>query len=181
MRRSEAFQVLGVAPRFDLSPRDLRAAWMRRAAAVHPDAGSVVDGGAVDGGAVDQSARVNDAMRILADPIGRAQALLELRGAPEVDGGAMPQPFLLEMMELRERADLCAGDAAATAALRDEAVSRRDEAVAEIARLFAHPSAGAMDAGAAREVIAQINVVRAFERMMEQLDREQGAAPEAPA
>jgi hypothetical protein len=93
----------------------------------------------------------------------------------------MPQPFLLEMMELRERADLCAGDAAATAALRDEAVSRRDEAVAEIARLFAHPSAGAMDAGAAREVIAQINVVRAFERMMEQLDREQGAAPEAPA
>lgn len=170
MRRSEAFQILGVEPRFDLSQRDLRAAWMRRAAASHPDAA----------GAVDESARVNDAMRILADPIQRAQALLELGGAAEADGRALPQEFLLEMMELRERADACAGDAAAIAELRGDAVSRRDAAVAEIARAFADADGGAVDARGAADVIAQINVIRAFERMIEQLDRESGGGGAAP-
>ncbi|MEY3144100.1 MAG: putative co-chaperone, DnaJ family [Planctomycetota bacterium] len=170
MRRSQAFQILGVEARFDLSSRDLRAAWMRRAAVAHPDAA----------GAVDESARVNDAMRVLSDPIQRAQALLELRGAPAVDGRAMPQEFLLEMMELRERADACAGDAEATARLRDEAASRRDAAVAEIARLFADSRSGALDAAVAELVIGRINVIRAFERMMEQLDRESAGGSAAP-
>lgn len=164
MRRSEAFQVLGVEPRFDLSQRDLRAAWMRRAATAHPDAA----------GAVDESARVNDAMRVLCDPIQRAQALLEHGGAPVTDGRAMPQEFLLEMMELRERADACAGDAAATAGLRAEACARRESAIAEIARVFARSGAAAVDASVAESVIGQINLIRAFDRMVEQLDREQG-------
>lgn len=164
MRRSEAFQVLGVDPRFDLSPRDLRAAWMRRAASAHPDAA----------GAVDESARVNDAMRILSDPIERAQALLEERGAAAVDGRAMPQAFLLEMMELRERADACAGDAAATAELRAEAGLRRETAIAEIAQVFSASGSGALAAAVVEQVIGQINVIRAFDRMIEQLDRESG-------
>lgn len=171
MRRSEAFQVLGVEARFDLSPRDLRAAWMRRAAAVHPDAA----------GAIDDSARVNDAMRILSDPIQRAQALLELRGAPEGDARALPQEFLLEMMELRERADGCAGDAARTEELRAEAMSRREAAVAEIAAGFAASGAGAIDAASARRIAERIGVIRAFERMVEQLDRELGSGGRAEA
>ena len=172
MRRSEAFQLLGVEPRFDLSQRDLRAAWMRRAAAAHPDAA----------GAVDESARVNDAMRVLSDPIQRAQALLELRGAPEVEARGLPPEFLLEMMELRERADECAGDAARIAELRSEAESRRDAAVAEMASIFAAAGAGqgAIPRADAERVAAQINIVRAFERMLEQLDREAGEGSPSP-
>ena len=170
MHRSEAFQVLGVDPRFDISQRDLRAAWMRRAASTHPDAS----------GAVDESARVNDAMRILSDPIQRAQALLEQRGAVTVDGRAMPREFLLEMMDLRERADSCAGDRAATAELRTEATSRRDAAVAEIARLFSVSASLPPDPGVVEQVIGQINVIRAFERMVEQLDRESGDGSALP-
>lgn len=169
MRRSEAFQILGVEPRFDLSQRDLRAAWMRRAAAAHPDAA----------GAVDESARVNDAMRVLSDPIQRAQALLELRGAPEVEQRGLPQEFLLEMMELRERADECAGDAARIAELRSEAESRRDGAVAEMGSILSG-GGGTIARADAERVAAQINIVRAFERMLEQLDREAGEGSPSP-
>lgn len=164
MRRSEAFQILGVEARFDVEPRELRAAWMRRAAAAHPDAA----------GGVDDSARVNDAMRILCDPIQRAQALLELRGAPEVDVRALPPEFLLEMMALRERADECAGDAARIEELRADAVARRDAAVAEIASAFARSGAGRIDDDVSRRIAEEIGVVRSFERMIEQLDRELG-------
>ena len=85
MRPSDAFAVLGLEPSFEIAARDLRAAWMRRAAAAHPDAA----------GAVAESARVNDAMRVLSDPIQRAQALLELRGVRLSEARALPRAFLL--------------------------------------------------------------------------------------
>jgi len=170
MLLSEAFQVLGVEVRFDLSSRDLRAAWMRRASVAHPDAA----------GAVDESARVNDAMRVLSDPIQRARALLELRGAAEVEAPSLSPEFLLEMMELRERADECVGDAAATARLRGEAASRRDAAIGEIAAIFAASGAGSIARERAMQVAEQISVVRAFERMLEQLDREAGDGSPSP-
>lgn len=171
MRPADAFATLGVPARFDISERELRAAWMRRAAGAHPDAS----------GAVDPSAALNEARAICADPIRRALALLELHGAPPVDLRAMPQEFLIEMMELRERADACAGDPAATAELRGEAVARREAALGEIASLLAGAEARSIDETRARRVVGAVNVVRAFDRMIEQLDREQagglGAAP----
>jgi len=169
MRPSDAFAALGLAPRFDIPARELRAAWMRRAARAHPDAA----------GAVDESARINDAMRILSDPIRRAEALLELRGVRVAEGRALPQAFLLEMMELRERADDAAGDGAALAALRAEAVERREAAIAEMARVFA--DAGDDVAAVSAPVEESILAVRAFDRMLEQLAREDpgegGGAP----
>lgn len=165
MRPADSFSVLGVEPRFDLTVRELRSAWMRRAAASHPDAA----------GAVDESARVNDAMRLLSDPIQRAQALLELRGAPEVGSRPVPQEFLLEMMELRERADLSADDPAAMATLRSEAEERRAAAIASIAAAFAESPSGPISMEAARRVADGLHVVRFFTRMIEQLDRESGA------
>ena len=172
MRPSESFSVLGLEPRFDIPPRELRAAWMRRAATMHPDAAA---GSAEASGAVDGSARVNEAMRVLSDPIQRAQALLELYGAPAADArAAMPQEFLLAMMELRERADACAGDTAALAELRTDASSRREAAIAAIAEAFAGGVAGEFASDRARRIAEKINVVRAFDRMIEQLDRETG-------
>ena len=92
----------------------------------------------------------------------------------------MPQEFLLEMMELRERADACGGDPAAIDELRAEAGSRREAAVAEIARLFSVDAAGPLDSGRAEQVIGQINAIRAFDRMIEQLDRESSGGSAGP-
>lgn len=160
MRPSDAFAVLGLEPSFEIAARDLRAAWMRRAAAAHPDAA----------GAVAESARVNDAMRVLSDPIQRAQALLELRGVRLSEARALPRAFLLEMMELRERADDAAGDPAAGAALRAEAVERREAEIARIGALFAEIADGVGPIAAIEESIL---AVRAFDRMLEQLAREE--------
>jgi DnaJ-domain-containing protein 1 len=165
MHPAEAFRILGVEPRFDLSPRELRAAWMRCAAAAHPDAA----------GAVDASARVNDAMRVLSDPIQRAQALLSLLGAPQAEARPLPQEFLLEMMELRERADECAGDDARTGVLRAEAEVRREDAIVRMAALFAAMTSRRPEAEEVQRIEQEIGMIRAFGRMIEQLDRERGS------
>lgn len=168
MRPEDAFAILGLPERFDIPQRELRTAWMRRAAASHPDAA----------GAIDESARVNDAMRALSDPILRAHALLALRGVRTIESPCMPQELLLEMIDLRERADACAGDAEAMERLRQEARVRRDQAVVRVGGLFASAPAGAIAPERAGEILGEVNVIRAFDRMLEQLDRESSGSGE---
>jgi len=137
---------------------------MQRAAAVHPDAT----------GAAEESARVNAAYRTLLDPLARAVELLQLRQAPVVDQRALPDGFLLRMMELRERVDESREDPASIDALRSEAEGERVAALARLAEAFASDPTGQIGTEAAQTVWIEINVVRAFERMREQLDREAG-------
>lgn len=159
-----AFGLLGLPLRFEIEPRTVRAAWMQRAAAVHPDAT----------GAAEESARVNAAYRTLVDPLARAVELLQLRQAPVVDHRALPEGFLLRMMELRERVDESREDPASIDALRSEAEGERVAALARLAEAFASDPTGQIGTEAAQAVWIEINVVRAFERMLEQLDREAG-------
>lgn len=154
------FALLGVQPRFDLDLRQLRAMWMQRAAGSHPDAA----------GEVQASAVVNDAYRALLDPIERAIQLLAVRHAPSVDVGRMPDGFLLEMIELREQAD--AESEAGRPALVAEAQRRRAEAIDAVRSIFGTADGEAMSAEEAQAVHTQLNVVRAFDRMLEQLARE---------
>lgn len=171
----DAYTILGLDPVFDLDLRALRSRWMRAAADVHPDAQ----------GAVLTSARVNDAFRILCDPLSRAEILLTRFGFGElarddVARKALPPEFLVEMMEYREEVDrLGPNDVAARSSLRELARSKRDAAIAEIARAFREITHATQDEGArvraVREVLVLGNVVRSFDRMLEQLDREFGA------
>ena len=166
----DPFALLGIAPRYALDPAGLRAAWMRRAALAHPDA---------DGG-VDESAALNDAYRLLSDPIARALALLELRGAPAGDDRALPPGFLLELVELRERVDACVAASAEWSAIRGEVVELRLRTLAEMgAALDAAPLDGrGIDPDAAQSVRVAVNVVRSYDRVLEQIDREAGGPPE---
>jgi hypothetical protein len=137
---------------------------MRRATQVHPDAsGSSAEG-----------TYVNDAFRILSDPIGRAQAMLRHHGAHPGDERAMPEGFLLDMMSLREEADAARGDATAVASLRAEAFRRRGDAIERIAREFDSMADGPLAPESAQAVLMELNVIRAFDRMLEQLEREAG-------
>ncbi|MCE2882830.1 MAG: hypothetical protein LW636_10810 [Planctomycetaceae bacterium] len=163
MTAEDPFALLGLARRFDLDARALRAAWMRRIASAHPDA----EGGAAE------AARLNEAQRALADPLSRAALLLRLGGAPATDERALPDGFLVEMMELREAADEALGDDARRDALAADARARREAALAEIAEAFAEAPAP-LDAVTARRVRVGVNVVRSFDRMLEQLERERG-------
>ena len=160
----DPFLILGLPARYRVDAQELRRAWMRRVAQVHPDAA----------GSALESTYANDAFRVLSDPIGRAQALLGRLGAPSGDDRAMPQEFLLEMMELREEADAAQGDIPSTVALRAEANRRRGDAIERIASVFDAASDGSISPDAAQAVRTELNVVRAFDRMLEQLEREAG-------
>jgi hypothetical protein len=160
----DAFQALGLRPEYRISAQELRRRWLQMAAQSHPDAAGSLAAGTC----------VNDAFRILSDPILRANLLLQRLKAPAGDDRAMPQGFLLEMVELREQADAFHGDPARLAELRAEAGRRRDEAIEGIARAFDGVGGERIGPEEAQAVRVLLNVVRAFDRMLEQLDREAG-------
>ncbi len=61
---------------------------------------------------------VNEAWRVIRDPLARALALLDLHGAPLRDADRATPALLMEVMELREALEAARGDAAAIAPLR---------------------------------------------------------------
>jgi molecular chaperone HscB len=167
MSEAGPFEVLGLAPRFAIDAAEARRAWMRRAAQAHPDAS----------GGVDESARLNAAFRALQDPVSRAEALLAMRGAAPAPAAALPQAMLLELMEFRERVDAARGDAAAEAAVLAEAREARERSLGRVGDLLDGRGRAEL-AELATAVRAELAVVRAYDRVLEQIAREaDGAAP----
>lgn len=97
------FAILGVAARYDLDLGAVEKTHRELSRALHPDK-YVAASASERREALSRAVEVNEAWRIVRDPIGRAEALLELRGAPLREGAepkAEPE-FLMEMLELRE-------------------------------------------------------------------------------
>ena len=101
---SDPFAILGLEPRFDL---DLAAAEIRHrelSRTLHPDrhAGKPA---AERRQALSLAIEVNDALRVLKDPVRRAEALLERSGVRLAEEGKEPPAapeFLMDVLELRE-------------------------------------------------------------------------------
>src|SRR6185503_15334256 len=102
-RTSDPFEILGMEPRFDLDLRALEQRHRDLSRALHPDryAGAP---SAERRLALSRAIEVNDAWRMLRDPIRRAEAILR-RGGVEIGETLEPKPspdLLMEMMESRE-------------------------------------------------------------------------------
>jgi molecular chaperone HscB len=162
----DPFEALGIEPRFDL---DLAAVERRVRAvlgAVHPDRHA--SQGATDrrlalGKAVD----VNEAWRIVRDPIRRAEALLRRRGVAVAEGRepkAAPA-FLMEMMELREAlAEARAKrDAERVASLSSAVSAREAEALRALSLAMDAPSASA------ESLLALLGQLRYFRRFLDEV------------
>src|SRR6516225_6451682 len=100
---NDPFETLGVEARFDLDLAALSQHHRDLSKALHPDRYS--GAGAAErrlslGRAID----VNEAFRVLKDPIRRAEALLRRAGVPvgETSEPKPPPALLMEMMEARE-------------------------------------------------------------------------------
>ena len=170
--RSDPFALLGLEPRFDLDATSIDAAWMRRVRAAHPDRAG---GGEEHSEAARSAAALNEARTILRDPLRRGESLLSRRGAGPADPSALPQAFLHEMFEWRERLEeaLGEGDAEALAELAREAHARRGETLERLATLFAEPK----HAEVATAIRLELNVLRYFDRLEDELRQ----APRKPA
>src|SRR5205823_7350703 len=107
------------------------------------------------------SAAVNEAYHTLKDPFARAEYLLALDGGPTAaQQKQIPQAFLVEMLELRERVEeaRAAGthDNPAVAALGAEFQARYDALMDEVAGRFTDYEDHATDDPMRAELRAQI-------------------------
>lgn len=113
------FETLGVARRFTLPAQELAQRHRDLSRALHPD--RFVNGTSAERRmALERASAVNDAFRLLRDPLARATALLDLLGAPIGDNDRAPAALLMEIMELRESLDDARHKPEKIAALREK-------------------------------------------------------------
>lgn len=160
---SDPFGVLGLPRRFALDGAEIEAAFLTRLSGVHPDL-------AGEDASMDAAA-LTAARAMLADPEQRAVALLAVMGGPSASQDrSLPDGFLMEMMELRERVETELEEGAgARDRWADFAQTRRREHIERIGAMFDALSEPASpdELGAIRR---ELNAWRYTERLIEQLD-----------
>lgn len=165
------FETLGVEPRFDI---DLQAVEENRRALarkLHPDK-HVGASAAERRLALNHSIDVNDAVRVLKDPIKRAEALFRRAGI-EIGEVKEPSPSpaaLMEMMEAREElADAGrARDLAKVRALGESARPRSERALAKLTTAFA-PGADLAREKLLEEALPALGELRYAKRFLDEV------------
>ena len=140
MQTQNPFDLLGLPPRFAMSRSELEKAHRELSKALHPDRHRDKPPGERRL-LLERAMQVNEAHRILRDPIRRAHALLALRGTP-VDEAQQVSPspmFLMSVLEQRE--ELAEARAAKNTeklhALRETVSARRDATEAKLSEALA--------------------------------------------
>jgi len=155
----DPFALLQLPSTFTLSTDALDMAWMRASATAHPDAG----------GSVNHAAQLNEARELLANPEQRANLRLNMLGGPNADQDQrLPDGFLMEMLELRERidAEIEAEGAPATERWQAWVDTECTKSYTAITPVLDAESASE---GERTEVRLVLNQVRYLERLREQL------------
>ena len=163
---ADAFEVLGLEARFDLTAEEVRAAYLARVGSVHPDRG----GEEGEGG--EGAAKLNAAKMTLSDPESRANLLLARMGGPSKEvNRELPEGFLMTMMEAREKLEGAASrrDSAGIEKWRGWAAEERDGHIARVGALF--EEARVKREGALLTAVRkELNAWRYIERMLEQVE-----------
>lgn len=178
-RAADHFQVFELPRSYDLDLPALERKYKELTKVLHPDRFARADARARRA-SLARTVQLNDAWRTLRDPVKRAEYLLSLAGI-EVggeegtfrrgEGGAkvkmpVPQPLLLEVMELREALDDAheAGDTAKVASLAADVGARRDRALGSVAGSFRAPSPDL------EEIAAELVAVRYWARFLDEVE-----------
>lgn len=161
----DPFQTLGIEPAFELDSKDLEQRHRELSRALHPDRHV----GKTPGErrhALGRAIEVNDAYRIVKDPVRRAEALLARLGL-SVEEGAEPKAapdFLMEVMEQRELLSEARTkrDRAGLERLRATIEAQQADALGRLARAFA---AATPDSAA---LLGALGELRYFARFLEE-------------
>jgi len=139
LTRDNHFELFGLAPGFNIDLTTLEEQWKIRAAQVHPDRFASA-GPAEKRVAMQWSARLNEAYRVLREPLQRAQYLCEQAGQSvgEDSGHAVDMDFLEQQMAWREQLEAVESsrDSKALATFTEEVLADRERRIAQIATLF---------------------------------------------
>lgn len=167
----DPFTTLGLLPAFDL---DVEAAEKRHrelSRALHPDR-YAQSPPAERRAALGKAIEVNEAWRVLRDPVRRGEALLRHLGL-HADEGQEPKPspeLLMEMMEKREELSLAGRqrDAARVRALVREVKEREAKATAALAEEFRRAAANGGAGSHAAALQRGLGELRYYRRFLDE-------------
>lgn len=167
----DPFALLGLPRQFEITAAQLQAAYLKRAAAHHPDR---ITDPIEQAEAARHAARLNDARAILADDERRANALLQLLGGPTKEQDkSLPDGFLMDMMDVRQQMEemLARNDPEQRQRLEQWALQQRQDYINTVSSLFKKVGESTQPSDELfREIRMQLNAWRYIERMIEQLD-----------
>lgn len=159
------FEALGIEARYDLDLKAVEKRHRELSVALHPDKFSAA-GPSARREAIERAAQVNEAWRIVKDPIRRAEALFRLAGIEvgETNEPKSEQAFLMDMMEMRE----------ALAEARDEKDLSKIRALADDAESREKAAKEAISVASARadksllvQALPKLGELRFYRRMLE--------------
>jgi molecular chaperone HscB len=162
----DPFATLGLPRQYDVDLASIEKTHRELSRALHPDkyAGA---GASERRDSLERAVAVNEAFRIVRDPVRRAEALFQLAGVPvgeNVEPKSDPS-FLMEMLEQREALAEArdARDLARLHALVAEVEARAVATQEELGRGFADASPGALS-----ELVKKLGNLRFFRRFLEE-------------
>ncbi|HEB99091.1 MAG TPA: Fe-S protein assembly co-chaperone HscB [Thiotrichales bacterium] len=165
------FALFGLQAGYELDRAELERRFRELQRTVHPDRyASASDQERRI--AMQRAAQINEAYRVLRDPLARARYLLELAGGAEDDESATHQDpaFLMEQMELREALESVRGAAdpfGELNALMDRIRQALDGLEGELGRLF---QAEPRDTAALRDAVRRMQFFRKLEQEAEEIE-----------
>jgi molecular chaperone HscB len=172
----DPFETLGIAPTFEVDLKAVEKRYRELARVLHPDrhlGGSPGERRMTLGKAVE----VNEAWRLIRDPIRRAEALLRRQGVA-IEEGKEPKAdpeFLMEMMEQREALSEARGvnDPARVERLAAEIRKREKDVTAQIAAAFAAAPSSNEEArsagGPVGKVTSLLGELRYYRRFLDEV------------
>ncbi len=163
---TDYFTLLGLERTYDVDGAVLRKAYLRVSRETHPDRFDASDADE----AMQLNARLNEANRVLKDPVLRAEYLLELSGGQSsAENREVPQEILTYTLMTREEIEEAhaANDAGALARIRDQATARHDGTAAEIGALARRLPGDATLRGQLRDAL---NAMKYHQRILAALD-----------
>ncbi len=160
----DKFALLGLERRYDVDREELDRHYRDLSRKYHPDRFATAPA-AERTRSLLASTALNDAYRILKDPVRRAEHLLELGGQKLTERETVEPSFLMEIMELREA--LAEADPQGRASLTADVRARWDAAMAAIAQLFAQH-------GELAEVKKQLIALRYYQRFLDETEAGNG-------
>ena len=160
---SDAFGLLGLPAQFDLDPSVIERAFFDKSKELHPD--RFANAPAVERvAALSRSRALNDAYKVLKNPVARAEYLLAQAGVTIGSNEQLDPAFLMEILELREElAEARVGKKLPEVSRLQKAMAeRRKAAVGKLQPLFeAHDLAGIKE---------QLILLRYLDRYLEECD-----------
>ena len=161
----DPFETLGIAPSFDVDLPSVEKRYRELARVLHPDR-HVAGAPGERRIALGRAADVNEAWRLVRDPIRRAEALLRRSGV-KVEEGKEPKAdpeFLMEMMEQREALSeaRASGEPAKVEVLAGDIREREKDVLVRIATAFA--SSGPLD-----NVLPLLGELRYYRRFLDEV------------